>query len=26
MCVRWIRAKEHPDPRAHVVKMAELAK
>jgi hypothetical protein len=26
MCVRWIRAKAHPDPRARVVKLAELAR
>lgn len=24
MCARWIRAKEHPDPQARVVKLAEL--
>jgi hypothetical protein len=26
MCVRWIRAKTHPDPRTRVVKLAELAR
>jgi hypothetical protein len=26
MCVRWIRAKTHPDPRARVMKLAELTK
>jgi hypothetical protein len=24
MCVRWIRAKTHPDPEARVVKLSEL--
>jgi hypothetical protein len=24
MCVRWIRAKSHPDPEARVAKLAEL--
>ena len=24
MCVRWIRARTHPDPRTRVVKRAEL--